>query len=243
MRGARESFCTATLIRPNIALTASHCLHGVIPGNVVFGIMGDWPHETRVSATRFVVPVTQKGSLVNDIALVQLESDFYRNFLALKKTSNNLPAEEPQAQVMGLSSLRAEQGEEAIVIGFGINEKSEQTIERRKGTVKLHKYVKDAAGREFLSVVSLKDSGQIACSGDSGGPLLVRRDLVSTDVKIHDPNAETDEQYTIAGIVSFGQSKSESDELTEFCENTKVVVYVPMDPYTAVIRQLIKALD
>jgi uncharacterized protein (TIGR03382 family) len=169
---AARFFCSGTLITETVVLTAGHCVDAVDDISSIKVFFGDsvWsPGDYRNAVDGLVHPRYNPGALVNDIALLQLESPAPAGITPIP----HLPA------ALGLS--QADEGTTLVDFsGFGVDE---------VGTsgVKLH-------AEDFIDVVC--DGPGICagyvnpltfgydqrpggpCFGDSGGPAYILRDNV-----------------------------------------------------------------
>jgi secreted trypsin-like serine protease len=177
-----EPSCSATLIAPDVVLTAGHCLAkqqgnkvGAIPPSdvlVFFGQSSDDPNGVlaAVSATA-VHPQFNPFSLVNDIAILRLSQP------APVAPIANLPA--------SLAFDNADVGTTLDFVGFGYSD-----LAKTDYGVKLHNTIPLGALGCPQSVYpscppgvptttqfsySQSDGGQVEgpCNGDSGGPAFV----------------------------------------------------------------------
>jgi secreted trypsin-like serine protease len=187
--------CGGTAIRPNVVLTAAHCL--VDPRNAFIGadglhtlfglddpwgaIQGRGPLDDNAVA-EYVTPrnygVHRNGVSVNDIALLRLRD-------AAPATVPVLPS--GQARIAGA-------GRASVVIGWGAESGRSNTnsssLRRADLTIQPTGYC-GRFFREFDGSIMLCAQGrnQTACHGDSGGPLLVSGPA---------------RRVYVAGVVSFG---------------------------------------
>jgi hypothetical protein len=160
LTGGGFQFCTGTLIRPDVVITAAHCL----PPNLGdFGISSysqiDVFFGTNVGSGDFVPAIdgwTHPGWNIdvfeNDIGLLRLASP---------GPTTPIPfATEP----MTLS----DQGAPVRLVGFGITQEG-----ANDSGVKRHGNTNIAEVFQFVFTMGLQPSG--TCSGDSGGPTLMMR--------------------------------------------------------------------
>lgn len=165
--GGFVSSCSATIVSQQAIVTAAHCVDGISSVRVIAG-------NNPVSSNIIIHPDYNIQTGAHDLAIVKFKSNLGRRpaFLTASNRYNS-----------GAS------GETIMIGGFGLDE------DNRAGRFK--------AGFAFLSGVradylitrfrfddALDDS--TSCFGDSGGPLLVRRNR----------------KWTLAGVVSSGTSAS-----------------------------------
>jgi len=174
-------FCSGTLIRGDVVVTAAHCLSGMSSNKVAI-FVGDqastdpassgyiWDHLYTVSA------VTSHGSysssqLVNDIGLLILASDA----AAAEGVSPvpELPADE------GFTSADVTAGLNLNFVGFGITETT-GTGTKLQVDLPLGALGCDVSGCPSSGVAATQISysqtgGGGPCSGDSGGPAFIDR--------------------------------------------------------------------
>jgi secreted trypsin-like serine protease len=187
--------CGGTAIRPNVLLTAAHCL--VSPRNAfigadglhtIFGIDDPWgaiqadgPIDDTTIA-EYVTPsgygVHSNGVSVNDVALLRLR----------ERAPATVPVLPPgQARV-------AAAGRASVVIGWGAesgrSNANSSSLRRADLVIQPSGYC-GRFFRGFDSSIMLCAQGhnQTACHGDSGGPLLVSGPA---------------RRVYVAGVVSFG---------------------------------------
>lgn len=165
--GAGHQTCTATMIAPNLLVTARHCVGAidasgavvdwepgdlrVFVGNDAFATLRD--DETKYAAVGRTIIAAESRSLYPDVALLVLDRDLATPVAALR--------------IDGGTTI----GERLDVVGFGLDESGTRPDGRRQRTG-LEVYA-IGPGRSRIGEPLAKGElvfGEAACSGDSGGP-------------------------------------------------------------------------
>ncbi|HEY3494410.1 MAG TPA: trypsin-like serine protease, partial [Polyangiaceae bacterium] len=165
--------CTATLIAPNLLLTARHCISPGQHTNIVCGMaaLGDAVPAGSVFVTNDPMPGANSLFYRAADLRVQPESDDTCGWdVALVILEENVP-EAQAVPTIPRVDRPAERGEPYVAIGYGVNADGEQNegrmlldgLEVRCSTDCNVRY--QVEENEFLG-----DTG--VCSGDSGGPAL-----------------------------------------------------------------------
>jgi secreted trypsin-like serine protease len=193
--------CTGTVVSPRVVLTAAHCVAAgdVGSNNVVQIFVGNntgaaWPWLYKSVAAVHVHPKYVTGNLLagNDIAVV------------VAKKALGLPA-----LPMNRVALTADDIDEPVrFVGYGKTDAGDPDSVGKKHQTTLEL---DSISSTLLTTSSAKS---FTCSGDSGGPGLMKRNGV---------------EY-VAGVVSFGGAKCSTTN-----SSVRVDVYAKsfVDPYIA----------
>lgn len=175
-------FCGGSLIGPDLVLTAAHCVFGrsastvdVLAGTHDLRSGGQRLHATRIH----VHPAFDPDTTANDVAVVETAA-FVRGASLLSVAT---PDDEPAAP-----------GSPSTVIGWGSTKTNGYPTSLRTVEVPVvsDESCRASYGRQIVEAVMIcageDDGGRDSCNGDSGGPLMVRRD----------------ESWLQIGIVSWG---------------------------------------
>lgn len=176
-----EQLCTATLIAPNVVLTAAHCLyndhnHYIPEGSVVFGndLVCEYVEkndQTKIKKFEEVIVHSKynnrKPTVGYDIALIKFKGglpDGYKT-LSLVKSIDEVDI-----------------NRNVFLAGFGktteYDVKDTTKPMLRFATVRPAKKIGDTElkiSAEDLQLVFDQSQGESACAGDSGGPALIEK--------------------------------------------------------------------
>jgi trypsin len=161
--------CTGTLLTSNQVLTAAHCLEGASSIDIYYGATTD-KFSILTGSTWTIHPNfarASSGRLSADVGVINLSRGV------------NLPA------IPVLASSPPIVGEQASIFGYGVSVGGgEVDGQLRSGTMTI-------AGVDAGTIQAVYDSASSdVCSGDSGGPLLVK----------------LGNQQVLAGTTSYGSS-------------------------------------
>ncbi len=177
-----EESCSGVALSDHVVLTAQHC---------VFDPDGDAPLEVKVYLDSFDQTMTtyEPDDIIADPTYFdQGNSDLARYDIAALAFIDPLPV----SKTARFLSVNAElqEGERALIAGFGRDESGNPA-----GFDLIAGFLRVTTDRQFS--VDLKFNGDPgesgACTGDSGGPLLIER------------NGE----WRVAGVASYAQSESQ----------------------------------
>jgi len=160
------SICTSTPIAPNVLLTAAHCLskkHFVVFNSSISCESG-FNSEKHIGQVRFAFKheswdedADTESNSANDVAIVILEENIPSSYRVSKiARPSDVDFESGSVRFIGYGVTDYKAG------GSGILRKTEITIDKAKVD----------SGRNLVRID--QSGGQGVCSGDSGGPSLVK---------------------------------------------------------------------
>lgn len=183
-----RSQCGASLINEQWAITAAHCTAGGSEFTLAIGRadLEDADSGVVVRATAFTHPQYGASNVSNDIALLKLEVPIPTSYineyasLATASQTNTYAGANDRVQVMGY--------------GQDENGQTSTILKENVGFVQSFSSCNSSWGGSLSSArqICMTASTNTVCKGDSGGPLFF--------------NVRGD--YVIAGLVSFGSSRS-----------------------------------
>lgn len=156
------SGCGASLIHPDLVLTAAHC-HKAFRYGVRVGIIKRYEGVYLPVERRIVHPRYREVGNHNDIMLIKLKDPVWNVTTVPWATSEALPAK----------------GDKVTVIGFGRKSKDgDSSVELRKVT--LETFDNALCGLQYMFTFNrhamycagVKGGGKDSCQGDSGGPMM-----------------------------------------------------------------------
>lgn len=227
---ADGSECTATLLGPTVLLTAAHCAWRRRPHDLRFSLA---PSTGRFAAVKTIVvhpgfTIPRQGQARGpDLAVLQLESTEYGRVA---------PYYPPAVAAEAIGS-----GGKGWVVGYGLEEKgSFGTRHAKEVTLVDGKPVTDAAGQTIANGIlrfQRGSTGENACAGDSGGPVLV----------------EVKGMIGIVGVVSAGKledaraavlaSRSRKNRALYFCQHAETLEAMATAPYFNWISENLSKLE
>jgi len=169
----RISLCTATLIAPNLLLTARHCVASGDRGNIICGeaAFGDLVPADATIVTNDAIPGSNslfyRGA---DLRVPSEGNDTCGFDVAVIILDRTVPASVATPAIPRIDR-HVEQGEEYVAVGYGEDEFGEPTpgrMERAGLTVRCS--VGDCGTDTVAPTEFVGEEG--VCSGDSGGPAL-----------------------------------------------------------------------
>jgi len=172
--GYASFFCSGTLIRPNVVLSAAHCLKGK-RANKVVAFVGDQIQNLQVGVNTFY------GSAIS--VHPQYNSRTITNDVAMLKLSQNVPGITPVPEVP--ANLPLIQGERVNFAGFGLTEDGIYGTKLQvdgdidgfgcSATLCGCQVPPGVTATQFCYRQNPPATGSGPCSGDSGGPAFVYR--------------------------------------------------------------------
>lgn len=195
-KGDSASICTGTPISKDVILTAAHCVNGIEKKDIAVVFHTDVTCESGFNSDKQVVVIQDyiahsgfsgKSDATNDLALVKLPAP--------------IPSDYEITEIFdGKSKLSADQ---VTLTGYGVTDESGDGAMFLRTTVKSFK--EDMVVAERKITIEQKSNG--VCSGDSGGPVLVK----------------VDGKLKIAGVNSTVRGSTKET----ICHDRSVAVYVP----------------
>ena len=196
-----DTTCTATVISPNVLLTAAHCVRGKLNLQVVFGASGDCGANNVFTQTRKVVG-TRVHENYNPQGFGTKDIGNVKNDIALVKIQGDLPAGVVISSIHdGRSRLDSD---ELIAVGYGDDRENSKDAPRLRRVNKDYDSLRTTNSSQQL--ILLQDNSGI-CTGDSGGPQFVR----------------SQGQYQIFAVNSGVMGSNDQD----YCHRQAILMYAP----------------
>jgi hypothetical protein len=241
-------FCTATLIRPTIVLTAAHCLNGLSSlSQIHFSIDPSWPAGTRVSPNRVIFFTNSFNQVAVDMVVLRLPESYATTLRRVNRGALGYGPQQQYDYIRALNSRFVASGSAAVALGFGVNQSSSNTAMRRSGAVVVSRYVPDTLFPQTVLEVLPGSASQVICNGDSGGPLLIPRPTpIATDISADTGlyPAYPDTPYVIAGVASSVRSTAaQNATYPQICAGVVSSYYVPLDRYLGAVQTAIDMLQ
>lgn len=154
------SYCTATLIRPNVVLTAAHCVTGGHKDEVVTGYSFDIKPSATSAVTHFEIDRAYTIPVAADFDGTQTWR--LKDIALLRLTTSVSP---DLAQPLAVATSRPTEGDAAVIYGFGCTSRVADANGHRPGGG-----VKRKAEMKWRSDAIGSGASSRVCPGDSGGP-------------------------------------------------------------------------
>ena len=197
--GPGGALCTASLIAPNMAVTAAHCVQpGGYAPEMIFGPNVRSPDSVHR-------PIT--GEVVNPAWAKKAGRGMDQGDIAVVKFGGGLPPGY-KAATLDSGDEQIKKGESAVLAGYGISNASTQ---EGAGVLRKTTVAVSNARRGKSEMILDQTRGHGACHGDSGGPAYLQRG----------------KKMVLAGVTNRSYPNSAADDCAHKVVYTKVAAYRP----------------
>ncbi|XP_044761124.1 phenoloxidase-activating factor 2-like isoform X2 [Coccinella septempunctata] len=215
-----QCICGGSLIRPNVVLTAAHCLTILQPSEITVRA-GEWDTQTTKERIPFqerlaIKTITHEkygDGAINDIGIVVLNEPFTKvksiGLVCLPKANQKVDSQHCIASGWGKNNFGREGAYSVILKKIELpivsNDKCQNLLRKtRLGPLfKLHNSFTCAGG----------EAGKDTCTGDGGSPLVC-------------PDQDNPRRYIQSGIVSWGVGCGQKDVPGVYTDVVKMINWV-----------------
>jgi V8-like Glu-specific endopeptidase len=150
------SYCTATLIRSNVVLTAAHCVTGGHKDEAVTGYSFDVKPSAASAVSHFEIDRAYTIPVAADFDGTQ---SWRLKDIALLRLTTPVPSE--LAQPLAVATSRPSAGDAIVIYGYGCTSRTADANGHRPG-----------GGVKRKAELTWSGASSRVCPGDSGGPWL-----------------------------------------------------------------------
>eukprot|EP00591_Stephanopyxis_turris_P000484 CAMPEP_0195527302 /NCGR_PEP_ID=MMETSP0794_2-20130614/28871_1 /TAXON_ID=515487 /ORGANISM="Stephanopyxis turris, Strain CCMP 815" /LENGTH=260 /DNA_ID=CAMNT_0040658183 /DNA_START=37 /DNA_END=816 /DNA_ORIENTATION=+ len=185
--------CGGTLIAPDMVLSAAHCLHRYhdryVSPEIIRIIAGIHDLDNKEFGRSFDVleirphPDYDSNTQDNDLVVIKLNGSSNYEPILLNE-SEIVPSEDQDLHVIGWGNTNEMGNPSSILQEVTVNHLTTENCRTQYETpfVQWRDYGIDLDITESMMCAS--DEGEDACSGDSGGPLIIKGEGESSDVQV-----------------------------------------------------------